>query len=66
MDMFALDTAVILDYWGRGPGEMVTRVKGHEGEKIDVSPPVNFPRLRKQGCCEGRSGRRGGGRPGLE
>lgn len=29
--MFALDTAVILDYWGRGPGEMVTRVKGHEG-----------------------------------
>lgn len=27
----ASDTAVILDYWGREPGEMVTGVKGHEG-----------------------------------
>lgn len=46
---FAQDMAVILDYWGREPGEMVTRVKGHEGEKMDVFPLVNSPRLRKQG-----------------
>lgn len=30
----ALDMAMILDYWGREPGEMVTRVKGHEGEMM--------------------------------
>lgn len=30
----ALDMAVILDYWGREPGEMVTRVKGHKGEMM--------------------------------
>lgn len=28
----ALDMAMILDYWGREPGEMVMRIKGHEGE----------------------------------
>lgn len=30
----ALDMAMILDYWGREPGEMVMRVKGHEGEMV--------------------------------
>lgn len=30
----ALDMAVILDYWGREPGEMITRVKDHEGEMM--------------------------------
>lgn len=39
----ALDMAVILDYWGREPGEMVMRGKGHEGEMIDVFEPGNFP-----------------------
>lgn len=28
----ALDMAMILDYWGREPGEMVMRINGHKGE----------------------------------
>lgn len=44
----ALDMAMILDYWGREPGEMVTRVKVMKVRR-SIFHPVSFPCLRKQG-----------------
>lgn len=44
----ALDMAMILDYWGREPGEMVLRIKGHEGEMM----PFNQQTLHASGTRE--------------